>query len=187
MNRPWSNIIVIACLIATFGVLGVLQYRWLSQINESEGEKAQKHVQEQAERLAADFNREVQNAYFNLQTDAASWKAKDWTAFNERLDFWRSKTAYPELINGFYFFPVEPGDPPLIYDHGSRTFIEAETTPAVAELRGRVSDEENFKPVLADVYTLALPIHDIELQHKEHEVMIRRAAPDQIERIAAPT
>ena len=56
MSRPWSSIIVIACLIATFGVLGVLQYRWLSQINESEGEKAQKHVQEQAEIVETAFS-----------------------------------------------------------------------------------------------------------------------------------
>lgn len=177
MKRSWTTILLITGLIALLGLLGGLQYRWLSQISESEGEKAQKRVQEQAERFAADFNREIQNAYFNFQTDAASWKVSDWTSFNERYDFWREKTTYPDLITGFYFFAAEPDAPPLKYDPGSRSFQPVETTPAIAELRSRMSDDKNFKPILDDVFTLALPIHDVSQRHSEHEIMIRRRDP----------
>jgi signal transduction histidine kinase len=177
MNRSWTTILLIIGLVALLGLLGALQYRWLKQISESDGEKAQKRVQEQAERFAADFNREIQNAYFNFQTDAESWKEPDWKAFNERLDFWREKTQYRQLITGFYFFPRASDSKVLKYDADSRAFVPAEMTPAVAEIQARISDEKNFKPVLDDIYTLALPIHDA--PHKKvHELIIRRRGPE---------
>ena len=108
MKRSWTTILLITGSVALLALIAGLQYRWLSQISESDGEKAQKRVQEQADRFATDFNREVQNAYFNFQTDADSWKRKDWSAFNERYDFWRENTSYPELISAFYFFDKGP-------------------------------------------------------------------------------
>src|SRR5437764_14879019 len=113
MKRSWSTILPVIGLIGLLALLGGLQYRWLSQINESDGEKARRQVQEQTEHFAADFNREIQNAYFNFQTDSEAWKKKDWTPFNERYDFWREKAAYPTLIKDFYFFEAKSGTEPL--------------------------------------------------------------------------
>jgi len=102
MKRSWSNLVLFVCLTGLLVVIGGLQYRWLSRINESDGEKARKRVSEQAERFAADFNREIQGSYFNFQTDAATWRTGDWAQFNERYDFWREKASYPDLIRDFY-------------------------------------------------------------------------------------
>ena len=104
MKRSWSTILLVLGLASLLALLAGLQYRWLSQISQSDGEKARKRVQEQADRFAMDFNREIQNAYFNFQTDPKTWKEKNWNSFNERYDYWRDKTAYPELITDFYFF-----------------------------------------------------------------------------------
>src|SRR5687768_14686533 len=103
MRSSWLTYILVAGLAGLLVLLGVFQYRWLTQISESDGEKARARVKEQAERFAMDFNREIQNSYFNFQTDAETWRRRDWTAFNERYEFWRQNSAYPELITDFYY------------------------------------------------------------------------------------
>lgn len=176
-------------LIAGLGLLlvlsGALQYRWLRQISESDNEKAHRRVQEQAERFATDFNREIQNSYFNFQTASETWAKKDWSAFNERYDYWREKTAYPKLITDFYFFESGANSSPLKYDRETRAFIPAEDSAELADLRSRFADSKNFKPVQADIYTLLLPIHG-EGQKTAGPIMIRTPSPEGRPSIAMP-
>jgi len=162
MKRSWSTILLVLGLAGLLVLLAGLQYRWLSQINDSDGEKAHKRVQEQADHFAVDFNREIQNAYFNFQTDAAVWKERNWNSFNERFDYWREKTLYPDLIADVYFFEAKPDIQPLKYDRANRTFVSAEMTAELAALRTRFLDEKTFKPVYEDSLTLVLPIREAE-------------------------
>lgn len=160
MRRSWSTILLGVGLLGLLAVLAVLQYRWLSQISEADGDKARKRVQEQAKQFATDFNREIQGAYFNFQTDAESWKTRDWATFNERYDYWKDKTSYPDLITDFYFFEANAGSTPLHYDRENRAFTPVELTPHLSDIRARFSDEKSFRPVHEDIHTLILPIHD---------------------------
>ena len=172
MKRSWVTYSLVVGLIGLLVLLGGLQYRWLTQIGESEGEKAHKRVQEQANRFAMDFNREIQNAYFNFQTDAETWKKHDWTAFNERYDFWHEKTNYPDLISDFYYFEAKGDAPPLHFDSVRRTFVPVEMTADLAALRSRFGNDRSFKPVYQDVYTLVMPIHEAG-RRMEHIVLKR--------------
>ncbi len=184
MKRFWSNLALFTCLTIILVVIGGLQYRWLSRISDSDGEKAKKRVTEQAERFAADLNREIQGAYFNFQTDAATWRAGDWTQFNERYDFWREKTAYPELIRDFYFFPNDQASGPIRYDRQSRSFTPAEFTDELRGLRREFSDDATFKPVLSDVFSLVLPIHDV--GPNSERIIMRAARPSPVTEIKVP-
>ncbi|MEQ1604883.1 MAG: HAMP domain-containing sensor histidine kinase [Pyrinomonadaceae bacterium] len=175
MKRSWSTILLILGLTGLLVLLGGLQYRWLSQISETDGEKARKRVQEQAARFAEDFNREIQNAYFNLQTDSESWKNRDWNAFNERYDFWREKATYPELITDIYFFEAKPEAAPFRYDRAGRTFMAAEMTAELTDLRHKFSNDQTFKPIYDDQYFLVQPIHDMVL--KLDRVVVRPVRP----------
>jgi signal transduction histidine kinase len=174
MKRSWTTILLFAALTGLLVLLGVLQYRWQTQIAENEGERMHKRVQDEADRFAADFNREIQNAYFNFQTDAGPWKEKNWHPFNERYDYWRGKAGYPSLIKDFYFFEAKSEAAPLRYDAEKRSFEPAEWNPDLRNLRTRFADEKNFKPVCADIYTLLLPIHD-EGPRRIADIVLRRA------------
>lgn len=185
MNRSWTTILLIAGLGLLLVLSGALQYRWLRQISESDNEKAHRRVQEQAERFATDFNREIQNSYFNFQTASETWAKKDWSAFNERYDYWLEKTAYPKLITDFYFFESGANSSPLKYDRETRAFIPAEDSAELADLRSRFADSKNFKPVQADIYTLLLPIHG-EGQKTAGPIMIRTPSPEGRPSIAMP-
>lgn len=176
MKRSWTTFILVAGLTALLVLLGGLQYRWLSQISESESEKAHKRVQEQADRFAMDFNREIQNTYFNFQTGAETWRAKDWGPFNQRYDFWREKTKYPDLISDFYFFEAKGEAPPLRFDRLNRKFEPAEMTPELEALRSQFSNDNTFKPVYDDGYTLVLPIHNTDLKREPMVIRVRTPA-----------
>lgn len=167
MRRSWPTILIVLGVTIVLGVLGVLQYRWLTQISESDGEKARVRVKEQAERFAMDFNREIQNAYFNFQTGSESWRNQDPGPFNERYDYWHERTAYPELISGFYFFEARGEAAPVKYDAAERKFAPAEMTGELVDLKARFSDEKTFKAVYSEVPALVLPIH----AHKENGPM----------------
>ncbi len=175
MKRSWTTILLTAGLVGLLVLLGGLQYRWLTQISQSESEKAHKTVQVTAERFAADFNREIQGAYFNFQTDGESWKKKDWSQFNERYDYWHEKTSYSELITDFYYFEAKGDAPPLHFDPTQKTFIPVEMTADLAALRGRFGTDRDFKPVYEDIYTLAMPIHETG-RRVEHIVLKRVSA-----------
>lgn len=185
MNRSWTTIFLIAGLTGLLVLSGALQYRWLRQISESDNEKAHRRVQEQSERFAMDFNREIQNSYFNFQTGADTWAKKDWSAFNERYDYWREKTAYPGLITDFYFLGTGPNTTALRYDREARSFAPVEENSELADLRTRVADSNNFRPVQADIYTLLLPIHG-EGQKSTGPIMIRTPSPDGRPAISMP-
>ncbi|MFT3746251.1 MAG: HAMP domain-containing sensor histidine kinase [Pyrinomonadaceae bacterium] len=161
MKRSWSTILLAVGLVGLLVLLGTLQYSWLSHISESDGEKAHKRVQEQADRFASDFNREIQNVYFNLQTDSESWKKRDWTAFNDRFDFWRDKAAYPDLVSDVYFFETKGSSAVLKYDRTGRTFQPTETTPELDDLKAKFTNDKTFRAIYDEQFALVQPIHEM--------------------------
>jgi signal transduction histidine kinase len=185
VTRSRTTFLLFAGLIGLLILLGLLQYRWQSQISASETEKLHKQIQEETTRFAGDFNREVQNAYFNFQTDAESWKTKNWSDFNARLDYWRSKTQYPELVRDFYYFDAAPDAAPLRYDAGNRVFAPAEWNDDLRNVRSLIGDGTNFRPSLPEIYMLVLPIH--EAREKIDRIFIRTPAPQTLhERVPPP-
>ena len=172
MKRRWVTYLLAGGFAGLLIVLADLQCRWMTQINEADNEKAHKRLKEQADMFATDFNREIQGAYFNFQIEPDRWRTHDWSAFNERYDFWQERTAYPGLISNFYFFEAKTDAPTLIYDRDQRAFVPAENTPETAELRGRLADQQSCKPVYDDLFMLVLPVH--EPGRKMEQVMMKR-------------
>ena len=174
MKRSWTTIALAAGLGALLVILGALQYRWQVQVSDADREKVRKQVKDDADRFASDFNREIQNAYFNFQTEPASWKVHDWSAFNERYDYWRERSAYPELISGFYFIPAKSGEV-MKYDAVHRAFLQATPDADISSVRTRLADETSFKPVYEDLLMLVMPIHE---PGKRVEHIVIRRTPD---------
>ncbi len=164
--------------------LGLLQYRWMTQISASDGEKAKVRVKDQADRMAGDFNREIQNAYFNFQTAADIWKNRDWGEFNERYRYWSENAAHPTLIREIYFFTSGSITAPLRYDPGigfsplEGTIDALKHSDKFRDLKERLADPNNFKPVQDDLDTLFLPIHLMPVKG-EKMVVKRDIPPDQ--------
>ncbi len=141
MKRSWFPITLVILLLGLLALLATLQYRWLGRISDGERTRLQNHLQIDTRRFAEDFNREIQNAYFNFQLDSEVWRDKNWNEFNQRVDFWRGKTAYPNLIKNFYF--VELGGENLLrYDNQNKTFQAADWTANLINLKPKITDEK---------------------------------------------
>ncbi|CAN5375724.1 hypothetical protein BH10ACI1_BH10ACI1_26120 [soil metagenome] len=175
-------ILLVAALLMLLCVLAFLQYRWLGQISASERERLQKSLQSDTQRFADDFNREIQNAYFNFQTDSKSWREKNWNEFNERYKFWSDKTAYPNLIKNFYFVELE-NQSLISYNKKNKEFETAEWSESLNNLKPKLASEENFQPIAEEIPALLMPIR--ESAEKINQIIIRRTP--ETENIIGPT
>lgn len=173
MKRSWFSILLVAGLLGLLVVLATLQYRWLGQISEREQEHLQSRLEADTKRFAEDFNREIQNAYFNFQLPASGWKEKNWSDFNERYRFWREKTAYPQLIGDFYFAEFGESRNLSRYDREKGAFEAAEWTEELNNLKPNFADEKNIIPVVEEIPALLMPVNFEE--ENIRRVMIRTA------------
>jgi signal transduction histidine kinase len=185
MKRSWFSILMIVGVIGVLTLFLGLQYRWLSKVSEAERERMQKRAETDASRLAEDFNREIQAAYYNFQTGGEMWAKSDWHEFNERYDFWKSRTSYPELIRDIYFIGKQPEAKPLIYNTTRRSFETSESNERLDSLRTRFTDEKSFRAVYEDADAMVLPIYSgdkrfehIILKRSEREVPPIRKMPE---------
>ena len=191
MKRSWTTILLFSGLLLLLAVLGLLQYRWQSQISQNQRERMQKVSHENASRFAEDFNKQIQNAYFNFQIGANDWNARNFRPFVERYDFWREKTRYPELISDFYFFDAAGKSAPARFDRATGTFVSTEWTPELQDVFARASNTKDFHPVNDDIYTLILPEQDE--PRKLHNIVLRRTPtaeslpPRELEKMEMPT
>jgi len=175
MRRNYFTLFLAAGLFILLIVLGVLQYRWQTEISDSEAQRMHKLAQEYAGRFSEDFNKEIQNAYFNFDVGADDWSAANYHPFVDRYEFWRAKTAYPGLISEFYFFNAEGKNAPLKFDAEEKTFTPVEWSPELKEIYSRTQDQKNFRAVNEDIYTLILPEHESP-QRVEHIILRRSPA-----------
>jgi signal transduction histidine kinase len=159
MKRSWISIISAAVLISLLGVLGVLQYRWLVQASEADAEKMQKRLNSDTEHFADDFDQELQNIYFNFQVDPADWENENWSEFDKRYEFWRARTAYPELVKNVFFIPADASASSLVFDPGSKMFEQVTLPPEVESLRAKFANDADLRPVYEDVPALLVVIH----------------------------
>ena len=172
MKRSWFSILLVAGLLGLLGLLAALQYVWLGQISEAEKDRITRRLQIDTERFGEDFNREIQTAYVNFQSDESVWVNKNWAEFNERYDFWRTKTVYPALIKDFYYIENRAAGGVWRYDAEKREFAPGGWTDELQAVKTRSADEKTFEPIDEQRYTLVMTIFEAEKTFDR--IMIRR-------------
>jgi signal transduction histidine kinase len=175
MKRSWSPILLVAVLLGLLALLATLQYQWLGQISRAESDRLERNLQTDTNRFAEDFNREIQNAYFNFQLPAEIWRARNWAEFNQRYNFWREKTQYPDLIKDFYFVELANQQNISRYNREKGAFETAEWTDALNKTKPNFADEKYFNPIAEDLPALLMPVHVEEETGKR--IMIRTRTP----------
>src|SRR5215203_1914140 len=172
MKRSWFSIFLVFGLLALLCLLAGLQYVWLGQISDGEKDRITRRLQTDTERFGEDFNREIQTAYINFQSDETLWQKKDWAQFNDRFDFWRKQTTYPNLIKDFYYFENKPNAAVWHYDAEKREFTESVWTGELQNIKQRTADEKTFQPV--DDKALALVVTIFDAPQTFDRILIRK-------------
>ena len=161
MKGSWVTSIAVGGVLFLLTLFLGLQYNWMYRANEAARDRMQRRVEADTKNFADDFNREMQAAYFNFQMDASDWEAANWTEFNERYDYWKGKTQYPELIREFVYLG-KTHDEGLRYDFEKRIFAASEVPAEVDALRTRIEGDGSFKPFYEDANALVMPVHETE-------------------------
>ncbi len=175
MKNSRFPIFLVVVLLGLLGLLAALQYRWLGQISDGERERLQKVAQSDTQRFAEDFDREMQNAYFNFQLNADDWRSRNWSAFDERVQFYLQKSAYPNLIKNFYFAKNDAEQNISRYNRETKSFEAAGWTENLEKLKPRLAAGRDFQPIAADIPALLLPVRENEPDFTK--ILIRTKSP----------
>lgn len=173
MKGSWVTTFAVGGVILLLTLFLGLQYNWLKQAGEAEREQMQRRVDADTKAFADDFNREIQAAYFNFQVDPESFKKQDWSEFNERYEFWRSKTGYPELISEIVYFGKDNAQS-LRFEPAVRSFVPADLDEPMKGLRAKIEGSQRFQSFYEDPLALIMPIHEPE--PKLERIILRRTA-----------
>jgi signal transduction histidine kinase len=157
MKRSWFSICLVVVLFGLLGLLAFLQYRWVGQISDAEHDRLEKRLQNDTARFADDFNNEVRKVYFNFQIDADAWRKNGSAELNQRLDYWKEKSPYPDLPSGFYF--IGPNKERLSYDANTKTFVTADVPDEIAKLSDSLGND-TVEPVMENIPALVLPVYE---------------------------
>lgn len=177
MKSSRFTIILVAVLLTLLGILAYLQYSWLGQISDGERERLKRNLQMDTQRFAEEFNREIQNAYFNFLVDGKFFSEKNWSEFNDRYDFWREKTTYPELIKDFYFVETESGEI-LRFNKENRLFESANWTENLNKLKPKLTQDESLRPIAEEIPALLMPVR--EMTEKFDKILVRTPQTENI-------
>jgi signal transduction histidine kinase len=179
MKRSRFSILFVTVLLGLLGWLAFLQYQWLGQISDGERERMQRNLQTDTARFAEDFNREIQNAYFNFQLNSDVWREQNWNEFGARYKFWRERTQYRDLIKDFYFVEVGENQKVTRFNKENGAFEPADWNENLDELKPKIVAEGRIQPVAEEIPALLMPIHDA--QQKIERILIRTKEENQAE------
>ncbi len=160
MKESRLQILMVASLLLLLGLLAFLQYRWLGQVSEGERERMKVRLAADTERFADDFNRGIENIYFNLQISADDWRQSNLQEFNDRFTFWKENATYPELIRNLYFVEFDEPSSAFQYSPENGAFSKIEWTDELLKLRARAASADSFQPVAIEFASLLIPIKE---------------------------
>src|SRR5215470_6289486 len=110
---------ILVALLLLLGLLGVLQYHWITQVSSAERERAEKTLRAALANFENDFDAEITRAFVVFQFPLGSG-----TDYADRYRDWLRHAPYPELIRGVYVVEtgggefrwngVIPGEPEIV-------------------------------------------------------------------------
>lgn len=156
LSWPW-----IGLLIALSAVLGVLQYRWISQVSRAESDRLHASLHANLEAVARDFNAELTDACASLLPNriARTDEERD-REFVSSFGHWRESNPRASMFRSIWMFA--PTDGKWTFrklDTVNGGFVEAEWPNDWERVRerlaGRVTAVDGFPgPVTGDVPSL---------------------------------
>ena len=182
MRGSWVTTFAVGGVILLLTLFLGLQYNWLVKAGDAERERMQRRVEADTRAFAADFNREIQAAFFNFQTDPAVLESGDWSEFNERYDYWRSQTEHPDLIKDIYFLRKDRSGLGR-YDAGTRTFTTTALPPELAPVFESIG-ERSHGPFYEEFCVLVMPLHETESPHRN--IVLRRIPSGELPPVQMP-
>lgn len=146
----WS---LVAAMLLLLPLLAVLQYRWLGEVSQAERERMQANLRVSAEKLCADFDRELTNIYVQFQSQTLPNSDLLAIDFASRYRRWLASAPDSKLVSDIYrIFSGEDGSWKLVkFNASSNSFDEVEWPEKLLSIRNRFESEVNAEAVTQNV------------------------------------
>jgi signal transduction histidine kinase len=161
MGSNRSALAALFSLIALGGalvVLGVLQYRWLGQLADSERQRMKASIEFAASHFSDEFDRELTRLFIPFQgplDDASAEHAQ------RRFDEWVSSARDPRIVKMIWFVPSGDVNGLQRLDSETRTAVPGEWTPELSNARdvidGAYNGRRRLKIILPNDALLLVP------------------------------
>src|SRR5690606_37948089 len=165
------------------GIVGLLTvfmaplYDWQLAASGAEREQRQRRVEADTKALADEFNREIQGAYFKLQSEPAGRRNGNASALAEGYAPRKTNRGSPDLINGIYVMP--DGSAPLRFDPDSKALSSPTADDAnLARIKERLTATRGRSTIADNGFTLAIPL--VAKETKLDRIMIRRTPGEKV-------
>jgi len=141
MGSNRSALAALFSLIALGGalvVLGVLQYRWLGQLADSERQRMKASIEFAASHFSDEFDRELTRLFIPFQgplRDASAELAQ------RRFDEWVSSARDPRIVKMIWFVPSRQLDQLQRLDPETHSVVPGEWTPELENARQMIAGE----------------------------------------------
>jgi signal transduction histidine kinase len=149
--------VTIAILALLLLFLAVLQYRWIGQVSEAQGDRMQGSLRMAVMRTREEFNGEIRQALMTLQSGPDVDRS-------DRYSRWRTTSRHPDLVRSYY---LVRGRELLRFNPSSERFEPAAWPEELADLREHLNSPEpqgpyppQFVPVMIreDIPALIAPL-----------------------------
>lgn len=145
--------LLVAAMLLMLPLLAVLQYRWLGEVSQAERERMQSNLRTSAEKLCADFDRELTNIYVQFQSPALPGSDLPAVDFASRYRRWLASAPNSRLVSDVYrTFSDEAGRWKLVkFNVSSNSFEEVEWPEKLLSIRNRFESDVNAEAATQNV------------------------------------
>jgi len=143
-QKPSLSLLLVAALLVLLPLLAVLQYRWLGEVSAGERERMQANLKTSAERFCSDFDRELTNAYVQLQNVSPQSGEQFQGELAARYRRWLASAARPKLVHEIYRTSFEENGQLKLahFDQSSGSLDNVEWPEKLKTLRDRFEAQQ---------------------------------------------
>jgi len=134
-------------LVVSLAWLAALQYRWVGQLGEAEGNRIKAHLRAVAERCGREIDEEITGlyrAFLLLPSEDQMWREAPEQVIGSKYEQWLKTAAHPELLSGIWLTKdrLASGSDLARFDFDTRRLTDCEWPAKLSELRDLVTARE---------------------------------------------
>ena len=152
-RRTSLMLLVIVGLLLLLPMLAWFQYRWLGEVSQAERERMQSNLRTSAEKLCADFDRELTNIYVQFQSPSLPNSDQLALSFASRYRRWVASAPDSKLVSDVYrTFSDDDGSWKLMrFNASSNSFELVEWPEKLFPIRNRFESELNAEATTQNI------------------------------------
>ena len=108
-RRVSAVTVLVGLVMLLVPALAYMQYQWLGQLSQAEGERMQRTLRTAAAQFATEFDSELSRALVSLQVDGPTIRDENWAGYAQRYSAWTNGATEPRLVREVLLVDTLPG------------------------------------------------------------------------------